>query len=352
MAGGALAAGLVGLAGCSGGESAYDAALAEATQPLPDSPVFHDLIRYATLAANAHNTQPWNFASRGGGVDIVPDFARRTPVVDPDDHHIFVSLGCAAENLRIAARSRGLSGDTVTGSQGDIHVDLAHGAVEASELFAAIPVRQCSRAAYDARPMPADVLKRLEGAAAVHGVTPILVTDRTKIEGVLALVIEGNSRQMDDALFVAELKHWLRFSPGQAADTRDGLYGASSGNPKFPRWLGSIMFDLFFSKQAENEKYSEHVRSSSGIAIFVAESNDKQGWISAGRAYQRFALQATVDGVQHAFINQPVEVPEVRRDLQGFLALGDRRPNLLVRFGYGPVMPRSLRRKAADVIVA
>jgi hypothetical protein len=352
MAGGALAAGLVGLAGCSGGESAYDAALAEATQPLPESPEFYDLVRYATLAANGHNTQPWKFAARNGGVDILPDFARRTPVVDPDDHHLFVSLGCAAENLRIAARSRGMSGDAVAGSEGSIHVDLAPGAVETSELFAAIPLRQCSRAAYDARPMPADAMKRLEAAAAVHGVTPIVITDRTKIEDVLTLVIEGNSRQMDDAPFVAELEHWLRFSPSHAAETRDGLYGASSGNPKLPRWLGSIVFDVFFSKQAENEKYTEHVRSSSGVAIFVAETNDKEGWVSAGRAYQRFALQAAVDGVRHAFINQPVEVPEVRRELQRLLGLGDRRPNLVVRFGYGPLMPRSLRRKPAEVIVA
>jgi hypothetical protein len=112
------------------------------------------------------------------------------------------------------------------------------------------------------------------------------------------------------------------------------------------------VFDVFFSKQAENEKYTEHVRSSSGVAIFVAETNDKEGWVSAGRAYQRFALQAAVDGVRHAFINQPVEVPEVRRELQRLLGLGDRRPNLVVRFGYGPLMPRSLRRKPAEVIVA
>jgi hypothetical protein len=36
-------------------------------------------------------------------ISIRPDFSRRTPVVDPDDHHIWVSLGCATENMLIAA---------------------------------------------------------------------------------------------------------------------------------------------------------------------------------------------------------------------------------------------------------
>jgi hypothetical protein len=52
-----------------------------------------DMIRYATLAANGHNTQPWKFQIKNSTVTILPDFSRQTPVVDPDDHHLFASLG-------------------------------------------------------------------------------------------------------------------------------------------------------------------------------------------------------------------------------------------------------------------
>jgi hypothetical protein len=64
-----------------------------------------ELVRYATLAASSHNTQPWKFAPRERSISIVPDLARRTPVVDPDDHHLYVSLGCAAENMVHAGRA-------------------------------------------------------------------------------------------------------------------------------------------------------------------------------------------------------------------------------------------------------
>jgi len=354
FAGGSLAGlGALGLAGCAPGTAAYDAALADMTRPLDEAPDLAELVRYATLAANGHNTQPWRLVVRGGGADIRPDFSRRTPVVDPDDHHLFASLGCAAENMSLAARARGMSGAArfEAAGAGSVHVELAPGAREEAELFAAIPARQCSRAVYDGKPASSEVIGRLEAAARIHGVEPVFVTEPNAVEDVLALVIEGNSRQIDDPAFVAELKEWIRFNANAAALARDGLYGASSGNPTVPTWLGAVLFDLLFSKADENGKYARQVRSSAGLVVLFAGSDDKPGWVAAGRACQRFALQATVDGLQHAFVNQAVEVPELRRELQALLGLGERRANLVLRFGTGPTMPRALRRAPADVIV-
>jgi hypothetical protein len=68
--------------------------------------MMRELARYATLAPSSHNTQCWKFRLGEQSVSILPDFQRRCPVVDPDDHHLFVSLGCAAENLLQAAAMR------------------------------------------------------------------------------------------------------------------------------------------------------------------------------------------------------------------------------------------------------
>ena len=87
----------------------YEASVAETRSVLTASPQLRDFIRYATLAPNGHNTQPWRFRIRQNSIDVLPDFSRRTPVVDPDDHHLFVSLGGAAENLALAATAVQLS---------------------------------------------------------------------------------------------------------------------------------------------------------------------------------------------------------------------------------------------------
>eukprot|EP01042_Synura_sphagnicola_P015453 gene15453-19562_t len=82
--------------------SAYDRLASSLRKPLSVPPDRLDLVRYASLAANGHNTQPWRFALASSSITLLPDFSRRTPAVDPDDHHLFVSLGCACENLSLA----------------------------------------------------------------------------------------------------------------------------------------------------------------------------------------------------------------------------------------------------------
>lgn len=75
----------------------YNASIAATRALLSQTPEMRDFIRYATLAANSHNTQPRQFRISEGDIEILPDFSRRIPVVDPDDHHIFASLdltGC------------------------------------------------------------------------------------------------------------------------------------------------------------------------------------------------------------------------------------------------------------------
>lgn len=82
-----------------------------------------------------------------------------------------------------------------------------------------------------------------------------------------------------------------------------------------------------------------------------AGRNDKAHWIEVGRCHERFALQATSLGIRTAFVNQPVEVAGIRPRLASTLGLGDRRPDLVVRFGRGSEMPRSLRRPVEAVLV-
>ena len=93
------------------------------------------------------------------------------------------------------------------------------------------------------------------------------------------------------------------------------------------------------------------MRSSAGIAVFVGKAADKAHWVEVGRCYERFALQATALGIRNAFLNQPVEVAALRPQYASALGLTGLRPDLIVRFGRGPVMPASLRRPVEDVLV-
>ena len=70
----------------------------------------------------ADDTQPWRFETGEERIRILPDFARRCSVVDPDDHHLYASLGCAAENMVVAAAAKGWEAVVEVRSSGNAHV--------------------------------------------------------------------------------------------------------------------------------------------------------------------------------------------------------------------------------------
>ena len=314
--------------------------------------LLREIVRYATLAPSSHNTQCWKFHLEDRSTSILPDLSRRCPAVDPDDHHLFVSIGCAAENLIQAALANGLHGDAVfeKSAAGMLRVSLEPTRSLTTPLFRAMPERQSTRGEYDGKPLSSGELGVLEKAGSGSGVQVILLTEREAMEKVLEYVVQGNTVQMNDRAFVDELKAWIRFSASDAVRAGDGLYAASSGNPSVPSWLGSLLFGLFFTTKSENDKYAKHVRSSAGIAIFVSEAEGPAQWIEVGRCYERFALQSAALGIRNAMLNQPVEVHGLRPQFSTCLGIGSRRPDLVVRFGRGPKLPQSLRRPVDAVL--
>lgn len=333
----------------------YSSAVSETWRHYDLANAAHDyasLVRYATLAASSHNTQPWKFKLEPSRIVILPDLSRRCPAVDPDDHHLYASLGCAAENLLVAAQAAGLKGHySYDASASSLQVDFEAAPPLRSALFEVIPRRQCSRAEYDGSSLSAEQFRQLEEAGHGNGVSVMLLTDSRRKEQVAQYVAEGNTTQFGDVAWTEELKSWIRFNARDAVRTGDGLYGPVMGSPDVHRLLGMLFMRFAFSAKSQNRKDIRHIRSSAAIAVFFSEADDKPHWIEAGRCYERFALQAAALDLRTAFINQPVEVPALRPQFARFLGMGNQRPDLIVRIGHGCEMPRSLRRPVEQVLV-
>jgi len=356
-----LVTGSLALSGCSQepATDSYEAVAERTWQPGPVTNISgtvldRELVRCATLAPSSHNTQCWQFAldAISRSISILPDLVRRCPSVDPDDHHLFVSLGCATENLIQAALAHGLKGEARFDAVGNaVRVTFAPTRAQTTPLFTAIPARQCTRGEYDGKALSSEELALLQRAGSSDTVRLLLLTERAAMEQTLDYVIQGNTAQLADAAFVKELQGWIRFNGTDAVRSRDGLYSASSGNPNIPSWIGDLAFRWLLTAKGENDKYARQVRSSAGIAVFVGQTSDKAHWMEVGRCYERFALQATALGIRNAFLNQPIEVASLRPPFAAALGLSGQRPDLVVRFGRGPAMPRSLRRPVEAVLV-
>ena len=132
---------------------------------------FTPLIEHAIRAPSGHNTQPWRFTLGADCITIAPDFSKRLPVVDPDNRELYISLGCAGENLRIAASHYGYATTTAIAADGAITITLQQqSGIIPNPLFAQIPRRQTNRALYDGRAIPQALLDDILASATSDGV--------------------------------------------------------------------------------------------------------------------------------------------------------------------------------------
>lgn len=108
------------------------------------------LVRQALLSPSRHNTQCWRLKIAEKSMSVAPDLERRCPVVDPDDHPVFVSLDSAAKNRVLAPLATGLHAGPRLDASGDgmIAANLEVTRQRITPLFQAMSERQCARGDY------------------------------------------------------------------------------------------------------------------------------------------------------------------------------------------------------------
>lgn len=314
------------------------------------------LVAWGIKAPSGHNTQPWRFRLMENGIEIHPDFSRALPVVDGDHHALYASLGCAAENMMIAATREGLGArlDLSRDEKGQVFITIQFkpdSRVEPDVLFDQIERRQSTRNKYRDQQVPPSDLEKLRNSFRFEGISLLTLTEKEAMEQLTPFIIDGSNRQFENRAFVKELISWIRFSRKEALQKKDGIWHASMGLPATGRLLGEIIMGRLVSAKSEAKRWEGLIRASAGLALFVSRENDASHWISLGRAFQRFGLTASSLNISLAHMNMPCEEMEVRQEMARHLKLGDQHPLLLIRFGYSDPMPYSFRRELNEVMV-
>lgn len=312
------------------------------------------LVRYAVLAPSTHNSQPWLFRVRNDALELFADRSRSLQICDPHDRELTISCGAALGFALLAARNFGHVGH-VELLPPNAHPDLlarlrldgprGPSAAE-TRRFNAIPDRRTTRTAFAPNGIPAETLATLQQLAAEHQTSFVLTRAMTERNAIANLVAEADHIQMSNPAFRAELAHWLH--PGNARSA-DGMSIASFGyGDRLSTVAAAIIrtFDIGAGVAARNRQLAT---GSPVLGVLSSPDDTPLDWLRTGMALADILLEATADDLQTAFLNQPIEVPDLRPRLAKRIGSSGV-PQILLRLGKGHPSPPSARREARHVI--
>ncbi|HOY58048.1 MAG TPA: nitroreductase family protein [Verrucomicrobiota bacterium] len=313
------------------------------------------LLNYAILAPSSHNTQPWLFRINAMDVELFADRRRALRVIDPSDRELTISCGAALYNLRMAAeyfghkyevslfpnpefpdllaRLRlGLSGET---SSDDVLV------------FHAIAQRRTNRKAFRPDPVPTELLAELESLTQTEGAWLSAYAVEEVRNAVADLVAQADRMQWADKAFREELARWVRT---KAESHSDGLPVHDLGIKDWMSFAGPALIRTFDRGGGQAARDREVATHSPVLAVLWTPEDNAPTWLNTGQALQSLLLHARSENLWASFLNQPIEIPELRAQLASMLGLAGY-PQILLRLGYGEETPPSPRRTVRELLM-
>jgi hypothetical protein len=308
----------------------------------------HALVVAAGLAPSVLNTQPWRFDVHGSTIDLYADTDRALlECADPLGRQLVISCGAALLNMRVTAAFLGRVLDIqllpVTNSptllaRATIGPRLLARSADAA-LYPAIRHRHTYRRPFLPRSVPGHVIGELTAAAHAENATLVVVSKEDR-GWLFDLIAFSEAALVETPGYDKELRRWV----GARASRNDGIPASAVGTTSIDNW--PPMRD-FAHADPRVVTPREHYRPDPCVAILSTSHDEPLSWLHAGQALQRVLLLGCTRGLAASFLNQPLEVADIRSELFHF-----GKPQMILRLGYAGRGTATPRRPLPDLIGA
>lgn len=302
------------------------------------------LVAAAILAANPHNSQSWIFTVSATRIDLYADLGRRTGALDPYGREQTIGLGCALENLLLAAQARGYDPvptvmPTGTDSTHIASVALVPGsAPSASHLYDAIGDRHSNRGPYSSQTVEQEVLDRL--AAQTNGLSGVGLrwfTSTTERAAMAALLVDAAVAVTTDETQSRDAFAWFRNNRADFVAHPDGLTLDGQGLSPVILTMAKLLpasdriaGDAFWVDQTR----TVHTATAAAYGVItVTDPADPAIRLTGGRLLERIHLAATAEGLALQHMNQVTERIDREQSLGAVATFTPRMASVLDRPG-------------------
>ena len=287
------------------------------------------LLRYAILAPSAKNSQPWAFSVQGSRVHLIADVRRGQLIADPDQRELYIGLGCALENLLVAAEHFGFRhGVSYFPEAGNnelaVTVLFAPGGVpshaRAGATLSAILRRHNDNGVFRDAPLPDELRRRLLACCVEPELRVNLTDDRHFRRWIEALTLQADRVEFANPAFRKELGYWI----GQ------GVFGT----PPLLAGLGRLAVSRIDLGETVAEQDHAILESAALLGLITAAGDSHLAHVRTGQLFERLWLTATALGVSLHPMSQTMRRPELRAAVTELLPSPGWIPQHLFRVGY------------------
>jgi len=289
------------------------------------------LVAEAALAPSVHNVQPARWRFEGDEVLLVEDETRRLAIGDPEGRDAGVSLGAAAEGMRIALSRHGLAMREVA----ERRFGVEPGA-EVDSLATFVERRQSYRGCF-LKPREED--RAAARALGSDGVA--VVSEAEEIGRIAKLVDEAGLAFFRDPAFRGELVSWMRLSRSHSGWSRDGLnaeamamsrveaIGAKAVLGRAFGWLDRLGLGPALTGEAG--------KIATSAAVLIVHRPADESPFETGRFFYRLWLKVVEAGFQAAVMASLADHEAISARLAGELGVPEgRRIRTALRIGRVP----------------
>ena len=320
------------------------------------NPDFLKITEYGIKAPSGHNTQPWKFKIKEDIIEIHPNLDKTLPVVDGNHRELYISLGCALENICVASSNFGYNSKTDILQKDGVYIIAVKlqktENLKTDSLFSQIERRQTNRSVFKSKVISNDTLAILHRIHTNPSVSTFYYKNgEPEFETLSKYIYAGNEEFYNDKAFRKEVLTWMRFNKKEVLQQKDGLAYNTVGSPSLPKWLGKPIVGGFLTPKKQNKSEEDKIKTTSHFVMFTTNDNTPKGWILTGQTLENFWLHCTELGIAVAFSNQPCESASLASEISKQLPINNELPMLLLRIGYADPMPYSVRKTLKDVII-
>lgn len=322
------------------------------------------LLKYAILAPSSHNTQPWKFTVSNNYIDIYADLSRKLEYSDPSGRMIYTAIGCAVQNIKIAACHYGLSVQIIYNHQllttlprYTMRICLSEtkssNTSEDEYLFPFITQRASSRGRYRDAGIPQEVLVSLRKLLHDETVKACIITDKDVKSAIATYAGGAMKAKMSIRAFRNELAKWLRTN---ITLKRDGMPGSGHNMPLGVSLIAPFILRHKDVSDFEQARAVKRVINFPAVCIISSREDNALEWIKSGELLERILLAITAAQMSASLMAAPIEVQPEREKLQRAIAeqndeMKELFPQVFLGFGFSSIVaPHSPRRKLNDTL--